>query len=80
MSIQINGGSGSSIVDVKRLAVDELAFVFECLLFGLLSSFEDGWKSAKICIGRSHIAEAFMISAIVITLDEAADLRFETTW
>lgn len=51
--------------------------MFECLSLDPFSSFDDGRGPAEVGIGRCHIVEALVVSAVVVMLDEGLDLLVE---
>ena len=51
--------------------------MFECLSLDPFSSFDDGRSPAEVGIGRCHIVEALVVSAVVVMLDEGLDLLVE---
>ena len=53
--------------------------MFECLSLDPFSSFDDGRSPAEVGIGRCHIVEALVVSAVVVMLDEGLDLLVEIT-
>ena len=38
---------------------------------------QDGWTSPEVDIGRGQVAQALMISVVIVVLDEGLDLDFE---
>ena len=46
----------------------------ECLLFDPYSSLDDGGGSAEVGIGRCDVVEAFVVTLVVVVLDEGFDL------
>lgn len=53
------------------------ASVLNGLLLDPFSLFQDFVSSAEIDIRRCEIAEALMVSAVVVMVDECADLSFQ---
>ncbi len=47
--------------------------------FDLLPPFNDGRVPSEVDVGRCEIAEAFMVSAVVVMLDEGVDLVFKVS-
>ena len=50
------------------------------LLLDLLSRFQDLRAAAIIDVGGREVAEALVVAAVVVVLDEGADLPFEVSW
>ena len=46
---------------------------FECLFFDLSPFLDDGLVTAEVDVGGRQVAEAFVIAAVVVALDEGAD-------
>jgi hypothetical protein len=51
--------------------------MFDGLSLDPFSSFDDGRSPAEVGIGRCHIVEALVVSAVVVMLDEGLDLLVE---
>ena len=51
--------------------------MFDCLSFDPFSAFDDGFGPAEVCVCRRHVAEALVVTLVVIMLDERFDLGFE---
>jgi hypothetical protein len=47
------------------------------LSFGPFSLLDDGWSPTKVGIGGCHIAQAFVVTLMIVMLDERVDLGFE---
>ena len=54
--------------------------MFDGLFFDPFSLFDDGGCSAEVSISRRHVAEAFVITLVVILLHERFDLGFQILW
>lgn len=59
-----------------ELAVLQAA-MFDGLLLDPFALLEDGLCPAEVGVGRRHVAEAFVVSAVIIVFDEGLDLSFE---
>ena len=77
MGLFFSGGFGPSgwLILGGDFAVLQ-APVFECLSFDAPTFFEDLWAPAELDIRRGQVLQALVI-AMVIVLDEVADLSFE---
>ena len=53
------------------------AAVLDGLLFDAPPCSQDGFAAAKVDIGRGEVADAFMISPVVVVVDEGGDGDFE---
>ena len=53
------------------------ASILDCFAFGPFAAVEDGLSAPEVNIGGRQITQAFVVSMVVIVLDEAADVRFE---
>ena len=53
--------------------------MFECLSLDPFSSFDDGGSPAEVGIGGCDVAEAIVVAAMVVMIDEGIDLVFEVT-
>ena len=51
--------------------------VFDGLPFDPFTLSDDGFGPAEIGVGGRHVAKAFMVSSVIIVVDEGADLGFE---
>ena len=49
----------------------------DSLYFDFLSHFQDLCTSAVIDVGGCQVAQAFVVSVVVVVLDEGADLPFQ---
>jgi hypothetical protein len=58
----------------------QAAALFDCFAFDDLPLFEYGRCSAEVDVSRRQVVRAFVISAIVVVLDELADVVFELAW
>ena len=56
------------------------AAVLDGLYFDLLPFCQDCRAAAKVDVGGCQIAEAFVISAMVVMLDDANDLELLGCW
>ena len=56
------------------------AAVFECFQFNLLPFVQDRLCASEVGVGWCHVAEAFVISPVIVTIDERLDLTFEIAW
>ena len=61
------------------LALIDQATVLDGLYFDLLSFCQDCRAAPKVDVGGCQIAEAFVISAMVVMLDEGIDGRLKFT-
>ncbi len=59
--------------------MQQAAFL-DCLVFDFLSSSEDCFGSTEIDIGGCQIADALVVSVVVVVIDEVADGMFERSW
>ena len=48
--------------------------------FNLFSLQEDGLASAEVDIGGREVLQALVVAAVIVVLDEAADVGFEIAW
>ena len=62
-----------------RLFPMEQAAASDGELLDLLPSFDDGRAPPEVDIGGCEVAQAFVVSAIVVMLDEGADLAFKVS-
>lgn len=53
------------------------AAVLNCLSFDGFSPFQDGLPASGIDGGRREVADALVVSAAIVMIDEGADLRLE---
>ncbi len=53
------------------------AAVSDSEFLDLLPPFDDGPAAPEVDVGGREIAEAFMVSAVVVMLDEGVDLTFK---
>ena len=53
--------------------------MFDGLSFDPFTLFDDGRRPAEVGVGGRHVAEAFMVSAVIIVLDEDLDLGLKVT-
>ena len=53
------------------------AAILGCGSFDPFSFQQDGLGAAEVDVGRGKIAEAFVIAAMVVVIDEHVDLGFE---
>ena len=56
------------------------ATLFECLSFDPFSFQQDGLTASKVDVGRCEIAEALVVSQVIVVCDEGIDLDFEIAW
>jgi hypothetical protein len=61
------GGSGSSVIEIVRHAVDAANDEWRW----------DGLGPSEVDVSRSEIVEALVIASMVVVLDEGRDLTFE---
>ncbi len=54
--------------------------MFDGLSFDPGALSEDGWTTAEVDIGGRQVAEAFVVSAVIVVVDERLDLGFQGTW
>ena len=57
----------------------EQATVLDCQFLDFLPPFDDGSVPSEVDIGGGQVTDAFVVSAIVVVIDEGADLAFEIT-
>ena len=50
---------------------------FDGVSFDPFSVQQDGLASPEVDVGRGQVADAFVISAVIVMFDECRDLRFE---
>jgi len=72
-----NGGSGSFWLMLSGLALMRQAAFSNGLVFDLSPSLDDGCIPTEVDIGGRQIAEAFVVTAVIVALDEGADAGFE---
>jgi hypothetical protein len=65
------------VCDVKRLALVQQAAIGYCLSFDLSSFDQNGLASPEVNVGGRQVADALMISQIIVIGDEGLDLGFE---
>ena len=53
--------------------------MFDGLSFDPFPLLDDGWSPAKVGIGGCHIAQAFVVTLVIVMFDERFDLAFEIT-
>jgi hypothetical protein len=53
------------------------AAMFDGYAFDAGALGEDGFVPAEVGVGWCHVAQAFMVSLVIIVLDERLDLGFE---
>ena len=58
------------------LAVGQ-APIFDCLSFDLFTLFDDGLCTSKVDVGWCDVADALVITAMIVMLDEGLDLTLE---
>ena len=51
--------------------------MFDGLLFSPFALIEDCWAPAEVGICRRHVAETFVVSAMIIVVDEGLDLSLK---
>ena len=51
--------------------------MFNGLSLGPFSAFDDGFGPPEVGVCRRHVAEAFVVTLVVIVFDERLDLGFE---
>jgi hypothetical protein len=52
---------------------------FDGVAFDPFSFQKDGLASAEVDVGRCQVLQAFMVTPVIVVLDEARDLGFEIT-
>ena len=52
---------------------------FDGVAFDPFSLQKDGSASAEVDVGRGEVLQAFMVTPVIVVLDEARDLGFEIT-
>ena len=52
---------------------------FDGVAFDPFSFQKDGSASAEVDVGRCQVLQAFMVTPVIVVLDEARDLGFEIT-
>ena len=50
------------------------SLLFDCVAFNPFSLQEDGLVSAEIDVGRGQVLEVFVVTRVIVVLDEASDL------
>jgi len=53
--------------------------MFDGVSFDPFSSFDDAFSPAEVGVCGRHIAQAFVVSLVIVMLDERLDLGFEIT-
>ena len=53
--------------------------VFDGLPFDPFALFDDGFGPTEVGVGGRHVAEAFMVSSVIIVVDEGVDLGLKVT-
>ena len=51
--------------------------LFDGFAFDPFSLFDDGFSPAEVGVGGRYVAEAFVITLVVVMFDERLDLGFE---
>ena len=54
--------------------------VFDGVSFGSFALKQDGLAASEVDVGRRQVAQALMVAAMIVVIDEAIDLRFEIAW
>lgn len=62
-----------------RLLLVEQATVLDCQLLDFLPPFDDGSVASEVDIGGCQVADAFVISAVVVEIDDGVNLAFKMT-
>ena len=75
-----NGGSGSSWLMLSGLALMGQAAFSDGQVFDVPPSGDDGPVAPEVDVSRRQIGEAFVIAAVVVTIDEGADAGLEVAW
>ena len=63
--------------DVKPLGFDGSSGGFGWSVFDPVPPFNDGGIAPEVGIGGGYIREALVVAAVVVVIDEGADLVFE---
>jgi hypothetical protein len=72
-----NGGSGSCLLMLCRLAHVRQASFFHGVLLDASPSLDDGLISAEVDVGRREITEALVVPVVVVVGDEGLDLPLQ---
>ena len=72
-----NGRSGSPELILCGLVSMCQAALIDGVLFDLPPSVDDGLIPTAVDFGGSEVAEAFVVAAVTVALDEGADAGFE---
>src|SRR4026207_588033 len=75
-----NGGSGSSGSMLSGLALVGQAAFSDGQGFDVPPSVDDGPVAPEVDVSRRQIGEAFVITAVVVAIDEGADAGLEVAW
>ncbi len=51
--------------------------IFDGLSLDLFTLMDDGWCPAKVGVGRCNVAQALVVTLVIVVLDEGLDLGFE---
>ena len=62
---------------LRRIPVVEQAAVLDRQLFDFLPSFDDGLIPSEVDVSGCEVAEAFVVSEIIVMAHEGVDLAFE---
>ena len=55
------------------------AGVFDCLFFDPFPLSENGFVASEVDVSRCDVVQAFVVTLVVVVLDEGFDLAFEIT-
>ena len=53
------------------------AAVFDCLFLDPFPFSENGFAAPEVDVGRCHVAQALVVTLVVVIIDECPDLAFE---
>lgn len=58
----------------------EQASLFQCSFLGFSPFLENAFTATEVDISGCQIAEAFVIAAVIVVVDEVVDRLFECAW
>jgi hypothetical protein len=56
------------------------ASILDCEAFDPFSFPQDFWRTSEVDIGWCEIVQAFVVTAVIIVVDEAADFGLKLAW
>ena len=65
---------------LSRLLLMVQAAVLDSQFLDPVPPFNDGGIAPEVGIGAGYIREALVVAAVVVVIDESADLVFEIAW